>query len=90
MPLYARTILITGSPREAAAAVEQHRRHLRDLDSRGQLRFAVELDDGEGFLEILELKDRLEAESISRSSPLVERGLAAWMLRSCVELDRGS
>jgi uncharacterized protein YciI len=90
MPLYAMTILITAPAGEAAAALEQHRRHLQEIDGRGRLRFAAELEDGDGFLQIIEAKDRMEAEAIARSSPLVESGLAAWMLRACTEVERGS
>jgi uncharacterized protein YciI len=40
----------------------------------------------DGFLEIFEAKDRLEAEAIARSSPLVQEGLGTWMLREWVEV----
>jgi uncharacterized protein YciI len=89
MPLFARTILVTGPPEEVAPAAERHREHLRDLKNRGKLRFAGELKRGDGFIELLETADRMEAEAIARSSPLVEGGLATWMLRECVELDLG-
>jgi hypothetical protein len=42
---------------------------------------------GDGFLDIFEAKDLLEAEGIARSSPLVEEGLATWMLREWSELE---
>ena len=87
MPLYALNLLITGPPQEVAPAVEKHREHLRRLKSDGRLRFAAELEQGDGFIELLDAVDRMEAEALVRSSPLVERGLASWMLRSCVELD---
>ncbi len=87
MPLYARTLLVTGPPNEVQAAAEGHREHLRGLHSRGKLRMAGELADGDGFLEIFEAVDRLEAEEIARSSPLVEAGLGSWMLREWTELE---
>jgi uncharacterized protein YciI len=90
MPLYARTLLITGPPQEAASAAERHRDHLRELKSRGKLRFAGEFKGGDGFIELLVTTDLAEAEEIARSSPLVEGGLATWMLRECVEIDLGS
>jgi uncharacterized protein YciI len=87
MPLYARTLLVTGPPDEVAPAAEKHKAHLCDLKAVGKLRAAGEFKDGEGFLEIFEAADLLEAESIARSSPLVEEGLGSWMLREWVELD---
>jgi len=64
--------------------MDQHRAHLRDLHAQGRLRTAGEFPDGEGFLQIFEARDRMEAESIARSSPLVDAGLVAWMLREWV------
>jgi uncharacterized protein YciI len=87
MPLYARTLLITGPLDEVAAAAERHRAHLRDLQEAGKLRAAGEFKNGDGFLEIFEAADLLEAESIARSSPLIEEGLGSWMLREWVELE---
>ena len=69
MPLYVRTILITGPPDEVREFVPLHREHLRDLHSHGKLRAAGEFANGDGFLEILEAADRKEADSIGRSSP---------------------
>jgi uncharacterized protein YciI len=87
MPLFVRTLLVTGPPDEVQAAAEHHREHLRVLRSDGRLRVAGEFANGDGFLEIFEARDRLEAEQIARSSPLVEGGLGTWMLREWVELD---
>jgi uncharacterized protein YciI len=87
MPLYTRTILVTGPPDEVAAAAEQHKAHLRELGEAGKLRAAGEFKNGDGFLEIFEAADLLEAESIARSSPLVEEGLGSWMLREWIELE---
>jgi uncharacterized protein YciI len=81
MPLYVRTLLLTASPDEAATAREGHLQHLRELRREGKLRHAGELGEGEGFLEVFEAKDLHEAESITRSSPLVEEGLGSWTLR---------
>ena len=87
MPLYARTLLVTGPPEEVEAAAERHREHLRALRAEGHLRVAGEFANGDGFLEVFEAADRMEAESIARSSPLVLDGLGTWMLREWVEID---
>ncbi len=87
MPLYVRTLLVTGPPDEVAAAAEQHTAHLRALKDAGKLRAAGEFKNGDGFLEIFEAADLLEAESIARSSPLVEEGLGSWMLREWIEVE---
>jgi len=92
MPLYVRTLWITVPAAMARAAADAHRRHLRELHAAGQLRAAGEFRDGDGFLEILAAKDRLEAEALARRSPLIEEGLCAWTLREWVEraYDAGS
>ena len=87
MPLYVRTLLATATPDDVAPAAEAHRAHLRELHAQGKLRAAGAFANDEGFLEIYEAADRLEAESIARSSPLVEEGLAAWMIREWDEID---
>jgi len=89
MPLYVRTILITGLPEQMGPVAAEHERHLHELRERGKLRVAGRFTKGDGYLEIIEADDRLEAEEIARSSPLVERGLGSWMLREWVELDPG-
>ncbi len=81
MPFYARTLLISVCPADAADAVGRHREHLRELASRGKLHAAGELGKEDGFLDILAVEDLLEAEKIARSSPLVEEGMATWMVR---------
>ncbi len=86
MPLYVRTLLVTAVPDEVEQAMEGHREHLRRLKADGRLRAAGAFRHGDGFLEIFEAKDLLEAESIARSSPLVEEGLGTWMLREWEEL----
>jgi uncharacterized protein YciI len=87
MPLWVRTLLVTGPPEEVEAAGERHRNHLRDLRDRGKLKVAGELGDAEGFLEVYEAADRKEAEEIARSSPLVHEGLGAWMLRAWTDAE---
>jgi len=87
MPLWARTLLVTGPVEDVEAAAARHEEHLRHLRDRGLLRAAGRLGKGEGYLEIFEAGDRLEAEEIARSSPLVEEGLGSWMLREWTELD---
>ncbi len=89
MSLWVRTLLVTGVPQEVAPVAEQHRDHLRELRAAGKLRAAGEFAHGDGFLEIIEAADRREAETIARASPLVEAGLATWMLREWIELDLG-
>jgi uncharacterized protein YciI len=81
MPLYVRTLLVTGPPGEVREAASRHREQLERLHARGKLRAAGEFTDDSGFLEIFEAADRLEAERIARSSPLVDEGLGTWMLR---------
>lgn len=85
MPLWVRTLLLTGPADEVEAALEGHREHLRTLRSEGRLRAAGTFSRGDGFLEIFEAKDLLEAEAVARSSPLVEEGLGAWSLREWEE-----
>jgi len=86
MSLWVRMLLITGVPDEATPLFEDHRRHLRELRDAGKLRSAGELGRGDGFFDIFEATDRLEAESIARASPLVEAGQASWMLREWTEV----
>lgn len=86
MGLWVRTLLVTVPQAECEAAREGHVRQLRRLAAEGRLRVAGEVGSGEGFLEIFEARDRLEAEAICRSSPLVEEGLGTWMLREWTEL----
>ncbi len=86
MPLYVRTLLLTGPPEEAERLRARHVEQLRALRTQGRLRAAGALRGGEGFLEIFEAKDLQEAEEIARSSPLVEEGLGAFMLREWEEL----
>jgi uncharacterized protein YciI len=87
MPLYVRTLLVTGPLEEVRTAAAGHVEHLRGLHFRGKLRVAGRLGNDDGFLEIFEAKDRKEAEEIARSSPLVEDGLGAWMIRPWDEIE---
>ena len=86
MPLFVRTLLVTGPPDQVAEAAERHREHVRQLRADGKLRAAGEFKNGDGFLEILEVADLLEAERVARTSPLIEEGLGTWMLREWVEM----
>jgi uncharacterized protein YciI len=86
MPLFARTVLVTGPEDEAAPARAEHEAHVARLSAAGKVRAAGRFKRGDGYLEIYEAKDLYEAESIARSSPLVERGLGTWMLREWEEL----
>jgi len=85
MPLYARTLLVTGPQDEVRKVADRHRAQLERLAAEGKIRAAGEFADGSGFLEIFEASDRLEAERIARDSPLIEAGLGAWMLREWQE-----
>jgi uncharacterized protein YciI len=84
--LWVRTLLVTGPPDQVAAAAERHREHLRALHREGKLHLAGELAHGDGFIEILRVRDRLEAEQVARTSPLVELGLVAWTVREWTPL----
>jgi uncharacterized protein YciI len=86
MPLYVRTLLITGPADEVDSARRGHEEHLRALRDLGRLRAAGEFAGGDGYLEIFEAADRLEAERTAGASPLVSAGLGAWMLREWIEL----
>jgi len=88
MPLWARTLLFTAAAEQVEDAARRHREHLHVLARQGKIRCAGELG-GDGFLEIFEARDRREAEEIARSSPIVEDGLGAWILREWTEFDFG-
>jgi len=86
MPLFVRTILVTGPEDEVAPARGEHEAQVARLHAAGKVRAAGRFKRGEGYLEIFDARDLYEAESIARSSPLVERGLGTWMLREWEEL----
>jgi uncharacterized protein YciI len=86
MPLFVRTILITGPEDEVAGAARGHLAQLKRLKDEGRLRAAGAFKRGDGYLEIFEARDLHDAEAIARSSPLVELGLGTWMLREWDEL----
>ena len=81
MATWARTLLITATPAEAETWMEAHLQHLRDLKAEGRLRAAGAFSRGDGYLDLFEAADLLEAERIARASPLIERGLCAWTVR---------
>ena len=87
MPLYVRTLLVTGPIDEVGEAARGHREHLQELHRGGKLRAAGELGQGDGFLEIFEAGDLLEAQAIAAASPLVAEGLGTWMVREWTELE---
>ena len=88
MPLFVRTILVTGSPGDVDPVRHDHLAHVTGLAAVGKIRAAGSFSRGDGYLEIFEAKDLYEAEEIARSSPLVEQGLGTWMVREWVELPR--
>jgi uncharacterized protein YciI len=86
MPLYVRTILITGPADDAEPVCRLHREHLMQLSREGRLRAAGQFNAGDGFLEIFEAEDLKDAQRIGESSPLISDGLATWMIREWTEL----
>jgi uncharacterized protein YciI len=86
MPLYVRTLLVTGPEDEVGPARRRHVEHVRELHAAGKIRAAGAFTRGDGYLEIFDAKDLYEAEAIARSSPLVELGLGTWMLREWDEV----
>jgi len=89
MPYWARTILITASDDALGTAVEGHLQRLRELHARARLVFAGRLSHGDGFLDVFEAEDRIDAEAVARNTPLVEEGLATWMIREWEPVDLG-
>ena len=87
MPLWVRTVLVTAPEEEVAPAREAHVDQLRRLSAQGKLFGAGVFTRGDGYLEIFEADDLHEAETIARSSPLVELGLGTWMLREWEKLN---
>jgi uncharacterized protein YciI len=87
MATWVRTLLVTALPADADPWVPEHLRHLKELKEQGRLRAAGAFPRGDGYVDLFEAEDLLEAERIARGSPLVERGLAAWSLREWRELE---
>jgi len=81
MPLYLRLLMVSGPPDEVSAAAKRHVEQLDRMRTAGQLRSAGEFANGDGFFEVLDVRDRHEAERITREDALVERGLTSWILR---------
>jgi uncharacterized protein YciI len=86
MPLFVRTILVTGPEDEVAPARSGHEAQVARMRAAGRVRAAGRFKRGDGYLEIFEADDLYDAESVARSSPLVELGLGTWMLREWEEL----
>lgn len=87
MPLYVRSIVLTGPQAEVEVELAAHLDQLRALRAQGKLRAAGAFPNQAGFLEIFEAADLLEAERIARESPLVMEGLGAWTIRRWEELE---
>lgn len=81
MPLWVRTIAVTALPDDAAPAIAAHRAEVARLAGEGRIRAAGSFPGDEGFLEIFEAKDRLEAEAVAHASPIVEAGVGIVTLR---------
>ena len=80
-----RLLLVSGPPEDVKAAAQGHAEQLDRLRNEGRLRLAGTFANGDGYCEILDVADRLEAENLTRQSPLVERGLVSWILREWTE-----
>lgn len=85
MPLFLRLLMVCGPPDQVEAAAQGHADQVERLRGAGRVRVAGEFGNGDGYCEILEVEDRLEAERLTRASPLVERGLVSWLLREWIE-----
>lgn len=81
MPLWVRTIWITGPSSEVEEAARSHRRRLEELASDGRLHVSGVVGDDQGFIDVFDAEDRLAAEAEARASALVARGLGAWTVR---------
>lgn len=80
---WAHTLRLTVSATEAAETLAAQHEYQQELRDRGALFAAWILDEGDGFLEILETADRREAEAITEASPLIVAGMAAWSMVRC-------
>jgi len=86
MPQFLRLMMVSGPPEQVEVAAKAHAEHLERLRESGHLQLAGEFVNGDGYCEILEVEDRMEAERLTRESPLVERGLVSWVLREWKEI----
>ncbi len=85
MALWMRLTLVTAAPDEIGGAAEGHRAQVSELGAAGRVRFAGTLARGDGYVEVFEAVDLLEAEKIANSSPLIEAGFASCILREIVQ-----
>jgi uncharacterized protein YciI len=79
--LWIRILFATGSPDEVAAHAPAHREHLRELDAAGKLRVSGELARDLGYVDVIDVRDRREAEALLAASPLVEAGVCSYVLK---------
>ena len=89
MGLWVRTLHVTGHPDDVARATDGHRQQLRERHAAGKLHLAGELAKGDGYMDVLDVADRHEAERLTADNPLVAMGLAAWTLREWSPIDPG-
>lgn len=87
MPRWIRIVRITATPQAASEAAAGHRRQVEGWRRDGRLHSAGAFRDGDGFVEVFEAADLLEADAAARDSPLVCDGLAAWFVREWIEDD---
>ena len=85
MPQYLRLLMVSGPPDQVDEVMKTHAEHLDVLREAGKLRLAGAFVNGDGCCEILEVEDRMEAERLTRESPLVQAGLVSWILREWQE-----
>ena len=79
MPLYVRTLLVTGPPDEVeAVAARVTASTCASCTPGASCARPASSANGDGFLEIFEAADLHEAQSIAGSSPLVFDGLGTW------------
>ncbi len=81
MPLFVRIFTNTAPRPEFERHMEGHLAYLRGLVVEGKLRYAGPFVDGTGGIEILELKDRREAQEMMLRDPFVVNGLGVHELR---------
>ena len=80
MKAWARTIKVTAAGSGAMEALEQHRALQQTLRDQGILKEVWQFEQTQGFLEILETKDRIQAEALNEKSPLIHGGWCVWAL----------